>query len=634
MEFKDLSLHDGLFKGVEDAGYVTCTLVQEEVFKIAFEGRDLFVQSQTGTGKTAAYLITIFQRLLTKSDLKNRKTLILVPTRELAVQVTDEAEKLLKNVPGLTVGAFYGGVGYRQQEDMIKDDVDIMIGTPGRLIDLHQQGKLMLKTVGFLVIDEADRMFDMGFIDDLRKIIRFCPPNEDRQTMLFSATLNVRVKTLAWDYTVDAAEVAIEPEHITVEEITHELYHVGSDEKFKLLLGLMKRENPENALIFCNTRHDAEIVSKRLKINGIECDYLMGDLPQKQRLALIDGMKDGRIKFLVATDVAARGLDIQDLALVINYDVPNEAENYVHRIGRTARAGKSGKAITLADEKFVYGLPAIERYLGMKVPVAFAEESLYAEDKSAGMRIRFEHAREFSSDGRGGHGQTGGRGPSRSGDPRRGDPRRSAPRQGERPDRSQAVRASVRDVAGLKNTSVPTGPGAPRPEQRPPQDQRPQSQRRRGEKARNEPPIAATASRQARIAQATGGNAPAKGNPPKQGQGKHRDERAPQNTLYQLPMEERIAYYRKKYGKETDRRDEPKAGGKQPSGRQDAPRQGRSGAGQRPPANRNGNQPARQSGKGEGTANPPVGGKAAQNPSPKSVGKKSIIQRIVGLFKK
>ena len=352
MRFNELNLHPDLERGLNEAGYITCMPVQEQVLQHAFSGQDLYVQSQTGTGKTAAFLVVIFQRLLSEAMLGGKKAIIMVPTRELAVQVEEEAKLLGKYLPFKT-GSFYGGVGYTQQTKMLRENVQIMVGTPGRVLDLTHGRQMNLMEIAFLVLDEADRMFDMGFYPDLRKLIRAVPPADRRQTMLFSATLNAWVKNLAWEYTRNPFEIAIEPETVTVEEVEQVLYHVSSADKMKLLLGILKRENPESALIFCNTKRYAEIVAKRLRVNGFECEFIMGDLPQPKRLKIIDDIKAGKLHFLVATDVAARGLDIDSLAMVINYDLPNETENYVHRIGRTARAGKTGKAVTLASEQDV-----------------------------------------------------------------------------------------------------------------------------------------------------------------------------------------------------------------------------------------------------------------------------------------
>ena len=402
MEFKDFNLHPDLQKGIDEAGYITCMPVQEQVLSKAFGGNDLYVQSQTGTGKTAAFLVVIFQRMLIEQPLFKRKALIMAPTRELAVQIEEEAKMLSKYLPFKT-GSFYGGVGYAQQEKLLRDNAQILVGTPGRVIDLNKSGRMNLMDIAFLILDEADRMFDMGFYPDLRKLIKVVPAVDRRQTMLFSATLNAWVKNLAWEYTKSPFEIEIKPEIVTVEEITQVLYHVPSEEKMQMLLGILKREMPQSAIIFCNTKKHTEIVAKRLRINGIPCEFIIGDLPQVKRLKIIDNVKSGKIKMLVATDVAARGLDIDNLSMVINYDVPTEAENYVHRTGRTARAGKTGKAITLASEQDVYELPAIERYIGKKLPSEIAGQDLYSEDKSANQRIQTEFYEERNVQGKSPH---------------------------------------------------------------------------------------------------------------------------------------------------------------------------------------------------------------------------------------
>ena len=397
MEFKDFTLQEQLQQGIDGAGYVNCTPVQSQVLQNSLEGRDLYVQSQTGTGKTAAYLVSVIQELLSRGEVSGKKALVMVPTRELAVQVQEEAEKLSR-FTSLKCASFYGGVGYDRQISTLKAGVDIIIGTPGRVIDLTQGGQMDLSSVAFLVIDEADRMFDMGFYPDLRTLIKVLPPAEKRQTMLFSATLNSYVKNLAWEYTRNPAEITIEAENITVDEIDQLLLHVSSDSKMKLLLGIIGRDKPESLIVFCNTKRSCEVVAKRLRYNGIDSEFIIGDLPQKKRLEIMDRFKAGKVGCLVATDVAARGIDVNDLAMVINYDLPNEAENYVHRIGRTARAGKSGKAYTFCSEQDVYSLPPIERYIGRQIPSQVAEESMMVEDKSAGTYIRTDNYREEYND--------------------------------------------------------------------------------------------------------------------------------------------------------------------------------------------------------------------------------------------
>ena len=410
MQFTTLQLHEKLLQGIVEAGFSHCMPVQTETFVHSLEGRDVFVQSQTGTGKTAAFLVTIFQRMAHEEPGHRSKALIIAPTRELAVQIETEAN-LLGRYLDVRIGCFYGGVTYAKQENMLQAGLDIFIGTPGRLIDFNQQGKINLHEINMLVIDEADRLFDMGFLPDLRRILKKMPPREQRMTMLYSATLDYRVRELAWEYMNNPAEIEIEPEQVTVDGVTHELYHVGSDEKMSLLLGLLQRDMPENALIFTNTKHMAVEVAKRLELNGYPCEYIMGDLPQQQRLKVIEGVKNKEIRFLVATDVAARGLHIDDLSMVVNYDLPSDPESYVHRIGRTARAGKTGKAISLACDRFVYGLEAIETYIKGKLPIMWPESELFVEDKSAGQRLNIERSprrdTRSRSDGRKGRTSSG-----------------------------------------------------------------------------------------------------------------------------------------------------------------------------------------------------------------------------------
>ncbi len=451
MNYSELDLHPDLAKAVAEAGYETCMPVQAATFPHSFQGEDIYAQSQTGTGKTAAFLVSIFQRMMIVDALRHRKALILAPTRELAVQIEAEAKKLGRHLP-VSIGAFYGGVSYGPQVDMLRDNVQMIIGTPGRIIDLVQQGKMLLREVGFLVVDEADRMFDMGFIDDLRKLLRYLPPPKERQTFLYSATLNFRIKNLAWEYMTEPKEIVIQAETVTVDLVEQELYHVGADEKLRILMGILGRDKPESAIVFCNQKFMAEELARRLGVNGVECEYIMGDLPQAKRLQVIDRLKAGKIRVLVATDVAARGLDVNGLDLVVNYDVPMDPESYVHRIGRTARAGASGKAITLACEKFVYGLPAIEKYIEMKIPVKAVSEELLVEDKSSTMR--FGHARDRARPGarpgdrhgerRAGTGRPGARGDGRPGDRRPGDRHAGERRPAERGGRDEARRAQPR----------------------------------------------------------------------------------------------------------------------------------------------------------------------------------------------
>jgi len=523
MKFTDFDLAPEILKGIADAGFTDCTDVQAETYKHAFQGKDVCVQSQTGTGKTAAYLVTIF-KLFSSGMVPTKKALIMVPTRELAVQIEKEAKLLGGDYLGLRTATFFGGVGYNQQEEALRKGVDIMIATPGRLIDFFKSGKVKLNDVSVLVIDEADRMFDMGFIPDIRYLIKKMPGSKERRTLLFSATLSQKVKSLAWEYMLDPAEVEIMPESVTVDKITQMLFHVGSDEKFRLLLGLLKKYNPSNAIVFTNMKRTAEIISKKLAANGYPNEYIMGDLPQKKRLRIIEGVKKGEIKFLIATDVAARGLHVDDLDMVINYDIPEDFENYVHRIGRTARAGKSGMAISLACEKYVQGLEAIEKYIDMKIPVEWFDESMLADDASFGMRIDRDHDRDRGGRGdrgrRGERGERGDRGERRDrgrrGEPRRGD--RGPRREGE-PRREHAPHGAYAGGEQRAAGQHPRQGKGPRHERRP-------FDSKRGERRTEQHQRQTTAQ-------------------PQKGYLAHRSKVVPRRDG---SIEERVAYYRQKYG--------------------------------------------------------------------------------------
>ncbi|MGB8951105.1 MAG: DEAD/DEAH box helicase [Candidatus Aminicenantales bacterium] len=381
MFFNTLKLNDRLLRGIAARGYTEATPVQEQTLTKTLEGFDAAVQSQTGTGKTAAFLITLFQRMLQERPAIRKRALIIVPTRELAAQIEEEAV-LLNRYIGFKIGSFYGGVGYGPQLKMLKTGVDIMIGTPGRLLDLSQRGVLKLGDTGFLVIDEADRLFDMGFLPDLRNLLRKMPPPHARQSMLFSATLDRISRGIAAEYLNHPSIIELTPEQVTVETISQELYRVKSHIKDNLLLGILQKSAPRNALIFTNMRHAAFKLAKKLKLNGYHSHYLTGDLTQMERSKVLEEFKEGRFPFLVATDVAARGLHIDGLEMVINYDLPQDCENYIHRIGRTARAGNSGRAVSLACEKFSKHLEAIESYIGMQIPIKTFGSELFATDRS------------------------------------------------------------------------------------------------------------------------------------------------------------------------------------------------------------------------------------------------------------
>jgi ATP-dependent RNA helicase RhlB len=382
MDFGELDLPFAIKQGIENTGFTVCTPVQEAVIPRAIRGEDVAAQAQTGTGKTAAFLISLFTRMIKNPAVDNGdspQALIIAPTRELADQIFHEAERLGK-FTGFRCLAVYGGIDYQKQMETLQKGVDVLIGTPGRLIDYYKQHVYSLKKSKYLIIDEADRMFDMGFIDDLRFLIKKMPPYTKRQSMLFSATLSYRVMELAYEHMNLPEKISITPEKITVERVEQVLYHVGKHEKVPLLLGLLKKEQPTRTLIFVNTRRAADMVVERLNRNGWKTEAITGDVIQKKRLRLLADFKEGKLPILVATDVASRGIHVENVSHVINYDLPQDAEDYVHRIGRTGRAGATGKALSLADEEYVFSLEEIEKYIGQKIPVEWAEDTMYIRE--------------------------------------------------------------------------------------------------------------------------------------------------------------------------------------------------------------------------------------------------------------
>ncbi|MDT8419234.1 MAG: DEAD/DEAH box helicase [Desulfuromonadales bacterium] len=370
MKFTELDLSPEVLLGVKETGFTELTPVQQESIPLALQGKDVAAQAQTGTGKTAAFLISLFSKLLGsgRETSHNPRALVMAPTRELVVQICDDAEKLGRHT-GLRVQPIFGGMDYEKQRQALRDGVDVIVATPGRLIDYYKQRVFSMHRVESLVIDEADRMFDMGFIKDLRYILRNLPPFEKRQTMLFSATLSPQVMELAYEFMDLAEKVQIEPEQVTAEGIEQILYHVSRREKFALLLGLLRLESKiERVLLFVNTKAEAERLDALLNANEVPSAVLSGDIPQKKRMRILERFKEGSLTHLVATDVASRGIHVDNVSHVVNYDLPQDREDYVHRIGRTARAGAKGKAISFADEEMVYQLEEIEAYLGMKIP--------------------------------------------------------------------------------------------------------------------------------------------------------------------------------------------------------------------------------------------------------------------------
>ena len=381
MKFERLNLHKDLLRGITKAGFKRCTPVQEQSLPESLGGKDIITQAQTGTGKTAVYLLTIFNKLLSgRKESGKPRALIMVPTRELSLQVDQDAKTLGKFLPFRSL-AVYGGVGYAKQESELSSGVDIIAATPGRMIDLYKSKTLSLDSIDQFVIDEADRMFDMGFIPDIRYIAGHLPKKRSRQTMLFSATIDNRVIRLASRYMKpDPVLVEIEPEQITVDLINQKLIYVSNEEKLPVLMGLLKKPEFERVLIFTNMKRTAERLGWKLVGNGFPAEVITGDVAQSKRQQIIERMKLGKVKILVATEVAARGLHIEDVSHVINYDLPNDAANYVHRIGRTARAGKTGIAYSLVCEDHALNLPKIESFIDCKIKKEWLEESEMVQD--------------------------------------------------------------------------------------------------------------------------------------------------------------------------------------------------------------------------------------------------------------
>lgn len=369
--FQALNLHPLLLAGLAKLNYDHCTPIQALTLPRALAGQDLAGQAQTGTGKTAAFLLATMHHLLTqpgKGPDGQPRAFILAPTRELAVQIHQDALQLASDT-ALRMAVCFGGTGYDSQRQAIVNGVDILIGTPGRLIDYFKQQIYSLKYIEVVVLDEADRMFDLGFIADIRYLLRRMPAPAERRNYLFSATLSHRVLELAYEHMNDPVKLEVEPEQVTAERVRQALIHVSNDEKLPRLIGLLRHQDPTRTLVFVNTKRGAEDVENALRANGFDARTLSGDVPQNKRLKLLEDFKDGTLPVLVATDVAARGLHIPAVSHVINFDLPQDPEDYVHRIGRTARAGQTGDAISFCCETWVYSLPEIERFIGRPIPV-------------------------------------------------------------------------------------------------------------------------------------------------------------------------------------------------------------------------------------------------------------------------
>lgn len=370
--FADLALHPKLQQALSNAGFEYCTPIQALSLPVALSERDVAGQAQTGTGKTLSFLLATFNRLMQNGSSEKTdsgpRSLIMAPTRELAIQIAHDAEPMLESC-GLNMAVIYGGEGYESQKEQLSNSPDILIGTTGRLIDFYKQGLFSLSDIEVVVLDEADRMFDLGFIDDIRYLLRKMPEPTKRLNLLFSATLSYRVQELAYEHMNAPTKLEVEPTQKTAVQVTEELFYPSKPDKFPLLLTLIEEDWPEKAIVFANTKHGCDKVHGWLAANGHRAGLLTGDVPQKKRLKILEDFAEGRVDFLVATDVAARGLHIPEVTHVYNFDLPDDCEDYVHRIGRTGRAGASGAAISLACEEYVYNLPMIEEYIGHSIPV-------------------------------------------------------------------------------------------------------------------------------------------------------------------------------------------------------------------------------------------------------------------------
>jgi len=380
--FEALDLPPLLKQGIKEAGFSHCTPIQAKTLPLALAGKDVAGQAQTGTGKTAAFLIAVMNRLMGVSakpqPARQPRALILAPTRELAIQIHKDAE-VLGRYSGLKFTVVFGGAGYETQRAEVKAGVDVLIGTPGRLIDYYKQHAFDLNSIEAVVIDEADRMFDLGFIKDIRFLLRRLPKPDHRLSMLFSATLSWRVTELAYEHMNNPQIVKIESEKMTAEKVHEAAYYPSNAEKIPLLVGLLNKLQPVRSMVFVNTKRVGDEVLAVLQANGINADLLSGDVPQKKRMRLLERFQSGELHVLVATDVAARGLHIPDVTHVFNFDLPQDSEDYVHRVGRTARAGASGYAISFVCETYAFSLPEIENYVGHKIPAESVTPDLLAE---------------------------------------------------------------------------------------------------------------------------------------------------------------------------------------------------------------------------------------------------------------
>jgi ATP-dependent RNA helicase RhlB len=446
LTFDSLTIPESVKRGIAEQGFTRATPIQAQTLPIALAGRDVAGQAQTGTGKTAAFLIALFNRLLTTPAASNRPVnaplaIVIAPTRELAVQIHSDALAIGKYT-GLKLAIVFGGVDYEKQRRILEEGVDVLIGTPGRIIDYFKQHVFDLRHIQVAVLDEADRMFDLGFIKDIRFILRRMPHPTLRLTMMFSATLSHRVMELAYEHMNNPELIRIEPDKMTVDRVTQVLYFPSTEEKIPLLMGLLRRIDARRTMVFVNTKRVAEVLERTLTANGFVAQALSGDVPQNKRLKMMRDFHNGDIAVLIATDVASRGLHIPDVSHVFNFDLPNDAEDYVHRIGRTARAGAEGDAISFGCEEYAISLPDIERYIGHQIPraaIAAVDLAAVTAPPPAVWRERAPRQGQSRGGGRSGGGRPGG--PSRSGGGRpSGPPRRGPP---SRPSHSNAPRPAA-----------------------------------------------------------------------------------------------------------------------------------------------------------------------------------------------
>ena len=385
LRFDTLELEESLHAGIKDVGFEFCTPIQADTLPLALKQRDVAGQAQTGTGKTAAFLIAALQRILTHpvdpdaaKGQKQPRVFILAPTRELAIQIANDAEALAKHT-GCKIGLAFGGTGYEQQRRTIQDGIDLLIGTPGRIIDYYKQGVFKLDQIQVAILDEADRMFDLGFIKDIRYLLRKLPAPDKRLNMLFSATLSQRVLELAYEHMNEPELIRVEPDKITADRVRQAIFFPSNPEKIPLLVGLIREMGASKIMVFVNTKREAERVEDYLGANGIDAKAISGDVPQTKRMSMLKRFQNGELAVLIGTDVASRGLHIPGVRCVINYDLPQDREDYVHRIGRTARAGESGDAISFGCETYAISLPDIEDFIGHRIPVANLDPALLPE---------------------------------------------------------------------------------------------------------------------------------------------------------------------------------------------------------------------------------------------------------------